>query len=190
MKNRIIISLYDVSSPLSEVYKRAGYTVLRYDATRGTDCRMIEYPDFAVHGVISHSPCTHFAGSGARWWAGKGETAILEGLSTIDATCRIILLKAPKFWVLENPVGRLPRWLGRPRFIFQPHEFGGWLNPIGDEYTKRTCLWGNFNIPEKRAVPNRLGSIVHMMSGSDGPGQGKRNLFPEGFARAFFEVNQ
>lgn len=190
-KGKVILGLYDISSPLTGVYRDAGYAVIRFDRLRGQDVRLIEKCPFPVHGIISHSPCTHFAGSGARWWESKGEGPIVEGLSTIDATLRIVWVNKPKFWVLENPVGRLPRWIGRPRFIFQPHEFGGWLDPIGDEYTKRTCLWGEFTIPEKRNVYPRLGSPVRdKMSSQTVEGAGSRDAFPLGFSRAFFSVNK
>jgi len=53
-----------------------------------------------------------------------------------------------KFWALENPMGYLKLFLGRPFYIFQPYEFG-------DPYTKKTCLWGNFNEPKKKPVKPR-----------------------------------
>lgn len=189
---KTILGLFDMDSPMSGVYKDAGYRVIRFDELRGQDVRLIEKPPFPVYGIVAHPPCTHLAGSGARWWASKGTSALLDGLSTADAVIRLawVCRDSLKFWVLENPVGRLTRFLGAPKFTFQPHEFGGWLDPIADEYTKRTCLWGNFNIPIKKPVPPRLGSIMHMkMSGSDGPDCGERNAFPLGFSRAFFDVN-
>lgn len=48
-----------------------------------------------------------------------------------------------KFWALENPwYGRLKWFLGNPDFVFDPWEFG-------DQYKKRTALWGYFNKPIK-----------------------------------------
>lgn len=185
-----ILGLYDMDSPLSGVYADRGYRVIRFDELRGQDVRLIEKPPFPVHGIVAHPPCTHLAGSGARWWAGKGEAALLDGLSTVDAVLRLVHVCQPKWWVLENPVGRLTKYLGPPQFTFQPHQYGGYLTPIGDEYTKRTCLWGKFRIPPKLPVPARLGSLMHVgMSGSDGPDCGTRNSFPLGFSKAFASVN-
>lgn len=181
-----------MNSPLSGVYEDAGYRVIRFDELRGSDVRLIQKPPFDVHGIIAHPPCTHLAGSGARWWKSKGVGALRAGLSTADAVIRLawVCRRSLRFWVLENPVGRLTRFLGPPQYTFNPHEFGGWLDPAGDEYTKRTCLWGSFVVPQKRPVPARLGSIVHMnMSGTDGPNCGSRNAFPVGFSKAFFAVN-
>jgi hypothetical protein len=39
--------------------------------------------------VFAFPPCTHLAVSGARWFAGKGMGALIEGLSIVDA-CRDI----------------------------------------------------------------------------------------------------
>ncbi len=58
---------------------------------------------------------------------------------------RIILISNPKFWCLENPIGRLVNYLGKPKMYFHPYEYG-------DPYTKKTCLWGQFNIPKKHLV--------------------------------------
>lgn len=138
-----------------------------------------------MHGIIAQPPCTHFAGSGARWWAGKGEAAILEGLQVVDACLRFVAVCSPVWWVLENPVGRLKNYIGPHAMTFQPHEYAGWADDSDVEaYTKRTCLWGKFNAPEKKDVGNKLGSIMHLIP----PGQGRadvRSLTPTGFARAF-----
>ena len=56
---------------------------------------------------------------------------------------RIIEESNPKFWVIENPYnGRLKDFLGEPNMIYQPWEFGS-------PWTKKTALWGKFNIPAK-----------------------------------------
>jgi len=106
---------------------------------------------------------------------------LLEGLSVVDACLRIILMAKPKFWALENPVGRLNRWLGKPKMYFNPCDFG-------DPYTKKTCLWGEFNIPEKTPVEPTEGSKMHLL-----PPSGDRNMLrsitPKGFAKAFFRAN-
>lgn len=50
----------------------------------------------------------------------------------------------PKWWVIENPAnGRLKEFLGKPKYVYQPWEFGS-------PWTKKTALWGEFNIPQKK----------------------------------------
>src|SRR5208282_1856863 len=96
--------------------------------------------DFPIHGILAAPPCDHFAVSGARWWADKGEDAVLAGLAIVDACLRAVAIYRPEWWALENPVGRLNRWLGPPAWSFDPCDFG-------DPYTKRTNLWGHFTPP-------------------------------------------
>jgi hypothetical protein len=70
---------------------------------------------------------------------------LLESLSVVAACLRIINTCRPKFWALENPVGRLPRFIGKYKYTFQPYEYG-------DPWTKRTCIWGEHNRPVKCPV--------------------------------------
>ena len=94
---------------------------------------------------------------------------------------RIIWLSNPEWWSLEQPVGRLPRYYGKPVLRYQPFEYG-------DPYTKKTCLWGNFNIPVKRIVKPTLGSKMHLLPPSEDRADLRSECSP-GFARAFFEAN-
>ena len=63
---------------------------------------------------------------------------------------------------------------------FDPCEYG-------DDYTKKTLLWGDFNPPLKRKAVPSAGSKMHRMGGKDK--QAMRSVTPAGFARAFFESN-
>ena len=120
-----------------------------------------------------------FANSGARW--SRSNEEMCEGLSVVDACCRIILATRPVWWVLENPAGKLSRYLGPPRMTFQPNQYG-------DPYTKFTCLWGEFNTPIKTPVPVTEGSKMHLMAPSS-QRAALRSETPMGFARAFFAAN-
>lgn len=183
-----ILSLCDHSGIWSEPYRANGYEVIQVDILHGQDVRLLEYTD-DIHGIIAQPPCTHLAGSGARWWKNKGETALLEGLQIVDACLRFVAICRPHFWVLENPVGRLSRYLGKPAMTFQPHDYAGYADdPDAEAYTKRTCLWGQFNKPIEKSVPAALGSFMHLMPPSADRAQ-KRSLTPQGFARAFHESN-
>lgn len=191
-KDKTILSLCELTGTWSNPYREAGYNVIQLDiqVDPGHDVRLFEYPG-EVHGIIAQPPCTHFSGSGARWWKAKGDRAVLEGMSVVDACMRIIAITKPKWWVLENPVGRLKNWLGPYKMTFQPYEYAMFADdPEGDAYTKRTCLWGAFNEPEKRPYPDGpvLGSKMHLIP----PGPKRANLrsqTAQGFARAFAEAN-
>jgi hypothetical protein len=135
-----------------------------------------------VHGILAAPPCTHFAGSGACWWERKGEEALLEGLAIVDACLRVIMALEPVWWCLENPVGRLYRYIGPPVMTFQPCDYG-------DPYTKRTCLWGDFNtaLPRNPVEPTE-GSKMNLLPPSPDRAA-KRSVTPRGFAKAFFAAN-
>lgn len=176
---QLILSLCDRTGAWSAPYDEAGYDVRRIEIEEGQDVRLLELPKGHVHGVLAAPPCTVFANSGARW--PRTDDEMREGLSVVDACCRIILATKPKWWVLENPAGKLSRYLGPPRWTFQPNDYG-------DDYTKFTCLWGDFNPPVKIPVPATAGSKMHFLSPS--PDRAAlRSVTPEGFSRAFYEVN-
>ncbi len=176
-----VLSLCDFTGAWSQPYVDAGYDVVRLDIRRGQDVRLFEALPFPVRGVLAAPPCTDFASSGARWWAGKGEQALLDGLAVVDACLRIVAVHRPQWWCLENPVGRLRKYLGAPRMAFDPADFG-------DPYTKRTLLWGDFREPTKRPVEPVLGSMMHRLSPSEDRAA-LRSVTPGGFAQAFFEAN-
>jgi len=199
--NRIILDLCGGTGAWSRPYAEAGYDVRIVDAENGQDVRLYQ-PPRSVHGVLAAPPCTHLAVSGTRWWKQKGEEALLEALSIVDACLRIVIATKPRWWALENPVGRLTRYLGPPKMYFQPWEYG-------DPWTKKTCLWGEFNPPRKNPVDpvgqwtgradtpgivDHVGEYlppdwVHKLPPS--PNRPKlRSVTPPGFALAFFEVNR
>jgi len=140
--------------------------------------RLYEYPG-RVRGILAAPPCTVFAGSGARW--PRTEDDYRQALSVVDACLRLVAVCRPAWWALENPVGKLRRWLGPWRMTFQPNEYG-------DPYTKRTCLWGDFIEPTRTPVEATAGSAMHRLP--PGPERAAlRSVTPAGFARAFMEAN-
>lgn len=182
----VILSLCDFTGAWSEPYRLAGYHVIRVDLKTGQDIRLFEYPG-PVRGILAAPPCTAFAGSGAQYWPEKDRDGrTLEGLSIVDSCLRLVAVCRPVWWALENPVGRLRRWLGPPVFTFHPCDYG-------DPYTKRTLLWGNFQPPEKNPVaPVRAcsqGSWLQKLGGKSERTKELRSATPPGFSRAFFLAN-
>jgi len=174
-----ILHLCAGSGSDSDPYREAGYDVHLI----GKDIGVENYhPPENVHGVIANPPCTHLSGSGARWWKKKGPEALIEALHLVMACQRIINECRPVWWMLENPVGRLSKFLGKPRMYYQPFEYG-------DPYTKKTCLWGIFNKPAKKIVMPIEGSKIHLLPPSKNRGE-LRSACPPGFAKAFFKANR
>lgn len=223
---KTILDLCGGTGAWSRPYAKAGYDVLIVDIqdiAEDTPAKVFKWSvenylewctaiakrsthESTVHGILCAPPCTHFSGSGAQYWKAKdadGRTD--EQLAIVDACLDLVELFDPVWWILENPVGRLPKLrpnrLGAPLMRFQPHEYG-------DPWTKRTCLWGNFTIPEKNPVEpvgqwtgraNAKGIVDHLDEFLPpdwlyklGPSKNRaklRSITPPGFAQAFFEAN-
>lgn len=190
---RTILSFYDFSGAWSQPYVDAGYYVVRIDIKRGQDARLFPFIGGPVHGILAAPPCTDFAGSGAQYWPAKDASgSTVASLALVDAALRAVAIYRPTWWALENPVGRLNRWLGKPRMYFHPWEFG-------DAYTKKTGLWGEFNTNLRRTpvepvmyetTTGKRGSWYFAKLGGKGERTKElRSVTPAGFARAFFEAN-
>jgi hypothetical protein len=182
---KIILDLCGGSGAWSAPYHAAGYDV-RIVTLPDRDVRLYEYPG-CVYGVLAAPVCTDFSSSGAQYWKQKDvDGRTLASIAISDACCRIILISNPVFWVLENPVGRLRRWLGPPAMSFNPCDYG-------DPYTKKTVLWGRFNRPKLKPVePVRScnqGSWIQKLGGKSRRTKDLRSVTPSGFAQAFFESN-
>lgn len=186
---KIILSLYDRSGVWSQPYADAGYDVRRIDIQDGMDARLLTYTD-RIHGLILQPPCTEFALSGARWWGTKKEDALIAALALVDAGLRWAAVHARtlKWWVMENPIGRLQNYVGPPAHTIHPWEYDAYTDE-DDNYTKATCLWGNFTLPPPKpgAEPHDKTRILHV---STGPARANtRSRTPAGWAQAFFEAN-
>lgn len=174
-----ILDLCAGSGAWSAPYAADGRYLVRR-VTLPEDVRLIEWDAWPVHGILAAPPCTVFALSGNRW--PRTDDDYRQALSVVDACLRLVALHEPAWWALENPVGKLVRWLGPPRLTFDPCEYG-------DPYTKRTALWGRFRAPYKVArVAAVERSPIHWMP--PGPERAaRRSVTPAGFARSFFESN-
>lgn len=199
MRDKIIIDLCGGTGAWSKPYKDAGYDV-RNITLPGCDVRLYQPPE-KVYGVLAAPPCTEF--SMARNAYPHIPRNCVKGMELVSACMRIVLQTSPVFWALENPVGHLRKFLGKPRYTFEPWWFD-------EPWAKRTDLWGEFNIPERRflnyhdnpkaltingvmvkrrftARKDGIPSIADITSGSE---KEKRGITPSGFAKAFFEANQ
>lgn len=114
------------------------------------DGGVLRIPIAKVYGVLAAPTCTMF--SLARTTAKKPRD-FTEGMSLVRKcleiiwACRAHQSSTLKFWALENPMGYLRQFLGRPPLAFNPNDYG-------DCYTKKTDIWGYFNEPKKN--PRKL----------------------------------
>ena len=185
---KVIYSLCDYTGEWCKPYRDNGYDVYQIDLKYGQDARLLEIPPYPVYGIVAAPDCNAFAGSGAQYWPDKdADGRTLAGLELVAACCRFILATQPHFWAIENPIGRLNKWLGEPTMRFNPCDYG-------DPYTKKTNLWGVFNIPVKNQVePEKVcsqGSWVQTLGGSSERTKTLRSSTPPGFAQAFYEAKK
>ena len=203
---KIILDLCGGTGSWSKPYKEAGYDVRLVTLPENDVLTYLQPP--GVYGILAAPPCTEFslAKNGSH-----RKRDLAAGMETVKACLRIIWKSQQygklKFWAIENPVGLLRNFLGKPAYTFFQWQFG-------DLGIKRTDLWGRFKEP-KQLVFNRPDNPCFVKQYKSG----KKNQFawsapqcpewakdyitqqpdkraalraitPPGFARAFFEANQ
>ena len=217
---KIILDLCGGTGAWSRPYKEAGYdvkviTLPRHDLFKtyffeengkrmicftasGYDKDEIVVPVEKIYGILAAPTCTMF--SLARTTA-KTPRDFHEGMALVDK-CMWIIQEVRHdhkiFWALENPMGYLRQFLGRPPLTFNPNDYG-------DPYTKKTDLWGFYNIPKKSPVPltdqqmrdmsinNRMLEQLpedYVLPDNFNRQAARRSITPKGFANAFYKANK
>lgn len=124
-------------------YRDNGYNVILVGSEIGVENF---HPPQDVYGIIANPVCAEFsvAREGYLFGTKRKQTVDVEkGLFLVRECQRVIAECDPAFWVIENPAtGRLKDFLGKPRLTYEPWQYGS-------PWTKRTALWGKFNIPPK-----------------------------------------
>jgi len=123
-------------------YRDAGYNVILVGKLTGVENwgigRMFKIPEY-VYGIIANPVCLEFSTARSNGRARNPE----KGMEIVSECQRIIKECNPHFWVIENPAtGRLKDYLGKPVMTYEPWHYGS-------PWTKRTALWGKFNIPPR-----------------------------------------
>jgi len=219
---KIILDLCGGTGAWSRPYKEAGYdvrviTLPEYDVTkvnlRNDELVLVidkcgvwfpKIPYTNVYGILAAPPCTEFslAKNGSH-----GDRNLSAGLEVVRACRNIIemcrLRGNLKFWAMENPVGYLRQFIGKPGFTF----YQWWFGDIG---IKRTDLWGYFNPPRQTVFERPVDPyfVKQYKSGKknqfawatpkppewyDGPPLERaalRAVTPPGFAEAFYRANK
>lgn len=222
-KNKLIFSVYDYTGSWPQPYIQNGYPTLLWDlkhegcVVKNFGRIIVEIEDAIDHGyhpygLIAAPPCTVFAVSGAQWWNRQDNTLVDDdwyvdefgkmwtmtelSIMLVELVLELKSRYAWKFWVLENPVGRLEKMVPalKPfrQMTFNPCDYG-------DPYTKKTILWGEFNcdLPRKPVEPEyiiwagkRFPKIWAGTGGKSEKTKEKRSATPKGFANAFYEANK
>jgi hypothetical protein len=182
---KLILDLCGGIGSWSKPYLAAGYqvkiiTLPEYDVT---DELTVQYCiGLRPHGILCATPCECWGMMGNCQWQRRTKEFIVLHTEILIKNLRIIYESNPSFWCIENPPGKLSRFLGKPHFAFDPYEFGA-------PYHKRTFLWGKFNRP-KELIFNNHPSIHKYIQNVTGKNRSEiRAITPIGFAQAFFEAN-
>jgi len=206
MKNKkIILHLCADTGSDSKVWKDSeDYEVILV----GSDVGVENFtPPKNVYGVIANPVCTEFSTARSNGKARNPE----KGMFLVNQGLRVIKEANPVFWVIENPArGVLKNHLGSAKYEYEPWWFGS-------PWTKRTALWGEFNIPKREywdwndvpknpdlyTRPNRSKPSLAFMhksayelipefSNLKRPESDMefRSLCSQKFAKAFFEANK
>lgn len=196
-RSKVILDLCGGTGSWSLPYRKAGYDV-RVITLPTHDIMEYKPPD-KVYGILAAPPCTHL--SLARTTAKTPRD--LRGAMELVNRCLHIIYAARyegtlKFWALENPLGILRQFLGKPPLTWEPFEYG-------DPYTKKTDLWGYYNLPKRKPVelidqqmrdcsinnrilpelPKEYAAIC-----PEGKQAARRAMTPKGFATAFYKANK
>lgn len=216
---KVILDLCGGTGAWSKPYKHAGYdveliTLPAYDVTRvefgdhamqfirqdvrWRDEKTVIYND--VYGILAAPPCTEFSLA-----KGSRPRDFQAGVEVLSACLRIIWECRQRtkleFWALENPVGFMRQFLGRPHYTYEQWQFG-------DFGIKPTDIWGHFRepVPKVKERPELL-SVVCKDGRRHGRGMAApvcppeyadmvldraaiRAITPPGFARAFYQANR
>lgn len=216
MDKKIILDLCGGTGSWSRPYEKAGYevkniTLPNYNVFNveikkdflifagGGSAKSIKIKVKNIYGILSAPTCTHF--SLARTTAKEPRdfnTAMKLVKQCLEIIWHCRINGNLKFWALENPMGYLRQFLGRPPLTWQPCDYG-------EPYTKRTDLWGYYNLPTKKPVPlsdqqmrdcsinNRILPKIpedYKMPGDIRAQAVRRSITPKGFAEAFFRANK
>jgi site-specific DNA-cytosine methylase len=230
MTRKIILDLCGGSGSWSKPYKEAGYDVrlitlpdynvehvvfsddyMVFDKqTYSVNDMAVRYKD--VYGILAAPPCTEYSVLNRDKYNNRELFLDFDkykntvNTDVLNACLKIIEKCEPVFYAIENPCGLMRKYMGKPQLSFQPYQYG-------DGWTKKTDIWGKFNIPKTTHTwetcpklnlytrPNRERpsiaflhksaiSLIPQFAGIEvNTDAALRAITPPGFAKAFFEAN-
>ena len=165
-------------------YKVYNITFPDFDVTEERIVKMCI--DLKPYGILCANPCECWGIMGNVRWKERTKEFIVKHSQILIKNLRIIYESNPFFWCIENPPGKMKLFLGEPKYIFDAFDYG-------ENYHKKTYLWGKFNIPNKpQDLPLERKVIKDFIR--QGPKDGRnssvvRGITPLKFAQAFYKAN-
>ncbi len=190
-----VVDLFSGLGGFSQAFVDRGHTVERYD----NDPKFKEIPHTMTIDVLDMTPidlehadiilasppCTCFSfAAQSKYYPKRRDphAAVREAVHLVKHAISIIKHAHPEYWILENPVGRLRGYIGKPSITTA---WCAW----GTNYKKPTYLWGKLPpIDWKMArkwEPNLSGGAGNAMPNDPYPRDlAKRALIPYEFSMA------
>lgn len=165
MKKTILHLCADTGSDTKPYQDDPDYEVIKV----GSDIGVENYhPDKPIHGIIANPVCLEFSTARKGGKARNPE----DGMFLVKECMRIVneamYFGELKFYVIENPAkGVLKDYIGKPTYVYEPWWYGS-------PWTKKTALWGNFNIPQR--VYDKWEDVPKIDGLYTRPGRGKPSL--------------
>jgi hypothetical protein len=148
---RVCVDLFSGLGGFSQAFLDRGWTVYRYDNDKQfskVPCThivdVLELTPEIIKGehkeidiILASPPCTCFSCAGVwKYWPDNRPTReVFIHLEFVKYALALIYEISPKYWVMENPQGKLKSLIGPPVVITF---WGAWGKP----YLKPTHLWG------------------------------------------------
>jgi len=199
---KLCLDLCSASGMFSQPFLERGWKVVRFDLDRKFEQVPFTYQidvcdvdhalgflDSLYLGIkptviVASPPCERFS-LACRMFPKKG---IKQALNIVGAVYEIIAELRPKYWIVENPKGRLRWFLGKPNSTVSLSDYGG-------KYKKPTDLWHNFMLPlVKGEIPFEPSwtSTKNQGKGSTGllrlRDPAKRAMLPKGLGEVILSV--
>ena len=181
----IIVSLYDRSGRMVEPWREKvvdGKVINKGNKIYTIDIGAKTYPDWKnchhvtidmlnidpceflqsigqkhIDVLFCFPPCTDWSMAGNGWIKKKfneNKNWLRLAMNLTDVARNWAIYS--KFWMIENPMGRLRKAWRENDWIFSPHEFAGYPQSFEEQffnyYTKKTAIWSNFPKPEIRYI--------------------------------------
>lgn len=183
-KPKIILSLCGGTGSWERPYKEAGYdtrniTLPEYDV-------LTYEPPENVYGILAAPPCTEFslAKNGSH-----RKRNLSDGMNVVEACFKIIwkcrLQNNFQFWALENPIGYLRQFIGKPPYTDTHIPYLTVFERPNDPYFVKQYKSGKKN--------QFAWSAPKAPAWHDGPPLDRaalRAITPPGFAQAFYKANR
>jgi len=151
-ENKLCMDLCSGKGGFSQAFVQAGWQVITVDIeakfkpTVIADITKIDWEQFKrdyLHDespdvLLESPPCERFSIACPQW----PKLGIKKAMEIVGACLEAVVILKPKYWLLENPRGRLRWFLGKPGKTIRYSDYD-----LETKAEKLTDFWGNIPLP-------------------------------------------